>query len=265
MDKVKSIYDSLFSLEHKKKGRRSYPIHKRLKFQGEYNDITEWIQDQFDIPNDARILDAGCGTGYTLLECCKHTKRSGIGISLSSREVHSANQSALRMNLAASCEFRVHDYALPLNEKFDVIIAIESLKHAPDLKRTLANLSGHLKSGGQFIFVEDFYIPNKVSASLGKTFLEKWSVSDLYDEAYYTDYLSELGLKPLKTQDFTSMIYKKRAWTTRAKITTTHLASHFLKGEKKELSHIYEGGLIMDYFYNKGAFEYKLVSFINEG
>lgn len=259
---VKFIYDSLFSFENKRKEGQSYPIHKPLKFKEDYEDINEWLHDHIMIANDAKVLDAGCGTGYTLLELCKNSQRSGIGISLSDKEIASANQSASNLKLSDRCLFKVHDFAEPLNEKFDLIIAMESLKHSPDIKKTCSNLSAHLKPNGRLILVEDYYIPNKVKGSFGKTFMEKWSVQDLHTEAFFVDYFKELNCKNIFTHDFTDLVHKKNAFKTKVKVHWMGLLAKFMpKGDKKSLAEIYQGGLIMDYFYKMGAFEYKLIVF----
>lgn len=259
---VTSIYDSLFSFERKQKGEDSYPIHKKLSFDDGTKDITEWINRNIDISADAHILDAGCGTGFTLLELCKDNQRTGIGISLSEKEVESARLSSQKNKVSEKCQFKVHDYGKSLDEKFDAIIAIESLKHAPDLKSTLSNLAGLLKEKGKIIIVEDNYIEGKVKAHLGKTFMKKWSVQELYTLSFYEHQMNSLGLKKSFIQDFSSLLPKRNNMRNKVMISIIGFVSKILpQGEKKELMNILHGGLIMDHFYETGAFEYQLMVF----
>lgn len=265
-DAVKQIYDALFSLEENKKGGASYPIHKPLDFKDGYMDITDWIRQHISIADDASILDAGCGTGFTLLELCRDTNVNGLGISLSQDEVHCANTSAKKRGVEKRCSFMVHDFGQPLGQKFDVIFAIESLKHASDIKHTFANLVNHLNDNGRIVIIEDYYIPNKVSEKLGNIFLDNWFVKELYMEEFYLDEFKKLGADLVQQKDFTDLVYKKNKLITRGMISGVGLLSKVLpKGKNRSLAEIYQGGLIMDYFYRMGAFEYKMLVFSKSG
>jgi cyclopropane fatty-acyl-phospholipid synthase-like methyltransferase len=261
-DAVKHIYDALFSLDKNKKGGESYPIHKPLDFKDGHTDITDWIQQHISIADGAAILDAGCGTGFTLLELCKDTNIKGLGISLSQDEVQRANASAEKRGIEERCSFKVHDFGEPLNQKFDLIFAIESLKHSPDIKKTFANLVAHLNDKGRIIIMEDYYIPNKVSDKLGNKFLENWSVGELYTADFYINEFKELNAHLIHQNDFTDLVFKKNKLITRGFISGVGLLSKIIPtGKNKSLARIYQGGLIMDYFYKVGAFEYKMLVF----
>lgn len=261
-DVVKNIYDALFSLEKNKKDGESYPIHKPLDFKDGHTDITDWIQQHISLADDASILDAGCGTGFTLLELCKDTNIKGLGISLSPYEVERANASAKKQGIEKRCTFKVHDFGKPLDEKFDVIFAIESLKHSPDIKNTFTNLTSHLNKNGRIIILEDYYIPNKVSNKLGAKFLKNWSVKELYTEDFYIAAFDELNMNLIYQKDFTDLVVMKNKLATRGMISGVGLLSKIMpKGKNKSLAQIYQGGLIMDYFYSVGAYEYKMLMF----
>jgi len=56
--KVKEKYNQLFGAEQRFKGRKLYPIHKKLDFQGQpYEDIYQWINDKIDFPERSAVLE----------------------------------------------------------------------------------------------------------------------------------------------------------------------------------------------------------------
>ncbi len=263
VNKVKNIYDVLFSFEQKKKNQLSYPIHKKLNFSSEkIQDITDWILHENLIPEHSHILDAGCGTGFGLMKFCSTQNSTGLGISVSPKEIESATKSAKQKELTAACSFEVLDFTQKFNASFDIIIAIESLKHAPDLSQALQNLSNHLNTKGHLIIIEDFYIPELAPQSLQDKFLNYWCVQELYEEKDYINILSKSNLKIKRTEDFTPLVFRKNTKVNMLKMAFLEKAKMLLKNkDKQELSRIYNGGIIMDHFYNIGAFEYKALVF----
>ncbi len=263
LDKVKKIYDTLHDFESDKRETLSYPIHKKLNFPKEENiqDINDWIENKKLIPELAHILDAGCGTGYSLLYFCgQSSQRSGVGISVSPSEIHDGNQAAKEKYLENKCRFLVQDFTQLLPDNFDAILALESLKHAPDLNKALHNLSSHLKENGKIIIVEDFYVPNRVEENLQNKFLDYWSVPSLHTEKYYEELLQENDMQITATHDFTPYVFKKYKKMNLLKIQLLDKALDIMRSERKKvLSRIFNGGWIMDHFYNVGAFEYKMM------
>jgi len=182
---IKYLYDQLVQFESTTRTEAAYPIHKKLNFHlsentSSFQDITDWLAHHIDIPDDAHILDAGCGVGYTLLSLCQNTQRTGVGISLSPEEINRANAAAKSANLSKQCRFKVHSFNESLNEQFDLIIAIESTKHSIDLKETLATLSKSLKPEGQLLILEDFLTKEPISLSLKNRFEDYWHLQDNY-------------------------------------------------------------------------------------
>ncbi len=258
---VSHIYDALFRFENQRKGEGHYPIHKPIDFgRPDLKDITDWIEQHITIPKNANILDAGCGTGYSLSQLCGKHNRTGLGISISEEEVQRANAAANQNQSQGKYEFKVHDYAKPIGDEFDTILAIESIKHAADIRVVCENLYSHLRPGGQLLILEDFYIPGKGKDSLSQTFMKHWSVKDMYTENFFIKTFESLGARQGELYDFTELVPQKSAWKTKFRIRLTQLLSKFFGDqEKKALMHIYIGALIMDYYYTIGAFEYKML------
>ena len=82
------------------------------------------------------VLDAGCGLGGTtfFLQACLGGRYRGI--TLSPDQAARATAEAARRGLSAMCHFAVRSYhddlADLLPDGADLIVAIESLAHAPD-------------------------------------------------------------------------------------------------------------------------------------
>jgi len=261
---IKYLYDQLVQFESAQRADAAYPIHKKLNFSSReetqsFQDITDWLAHYIDIPADAHILDAGCGVGYTLLSLCENTERTGVGISLSPEEINRANAAAKNKKLAQQCSFKVHSFNEPLDARFDLIIAIESLKHSVDLKQTLARLSSALKPEGQLVIIEDFLTSEVISLSLKKRFEDYWHLQDTYAFSFYEKELNKHKLRIKNRHDFTPLVSKKSALKVISKYYILRTLSLLPHSRTKELSRIFGGGFLMDYFYAKGNLTYELL------
>ncbi len=69
-----------------------------------------------------RVLDLGTGSGCILLSFLRALPNAtGLGIDIAPRAVEQARQNADRLGLEARAEFRINDWAVGLEEKFDII------------------------------------------------------------------------------------------------------------------------------------------------
>ena len=270
MNQVSQIYDQLFEFEKEKKSGEAYPIHKKLDFQkvegGEgLVDITELIFKRFPEGECLRILDAGCGVGYSLTQICAGTQHWGLGISLSKKELAKAREIREQYGLGNKLAFRQLSFDDEMGGQFDVILAMESLKHAPSWRKSYKNLTSHLKVGGHFFVLEDYVAP-RLAAKAGKRFQALWSVPELYTEKEFLLESRENQLKLIERIDLDQALDKKSASLSKIKARIAGLFSSFMgKGKWKELLRIYEGGLWMDYLYAKGQFRYRLLQFEKQG
>jgi len=162
MSEIADIYNALFAFEVFSR-KESYPIHKSIDFDDNSGDIVDWIIKKNLCPVGSSILDVGSGTGNTLIKLAKSKQVVGLGISISEKEVAFANEQSEKLNLTKSITFKNQSFDDPIvHEKFDVIIAIESLKHSSDLEITLKNLLKVAHKDTLFIVADDFIIsPSK--------------------------------------------------------------------------------------------------------
>jgi SAM-dependent methyltransferase len=103
----------------------------------------------------ARVLDAGCGFGGTVFHW--HARAGGRydGLTLSRVQLDVATREARRRGVSGDCRFHLRSYDAPIDGEHDVVVAIESLIHSPDLVATVKNLASTLRPGGALLILDD--------------------------------------------------------------------------------------------------------------
>jgi SAM-dependent methyltransferase len=120
--------------------------------------------DRLPLPHLAEVLDAGCGSGRTLLELVDYGRVRGIELDPEVAEV------ARDRGLGEVLQGRLEE--LPWSEdRFDLITCLDVIEHTPDDRRTLAELRRVCRPGG-FLLVT---VP-------AHQFL--WSAHDVYNHHY---------------------------------------------------------------------------------
>jgi 2-polyprenyl-3-methyl-5-hydroxy-6-metoxy-1,4-benzoquinol methylase len=99
-----------------------------------------------------KILDLGCGTGWTTLFLAEAGFRP-LGLSLAPAEIEVAESRAERWQSAA--EFVVGDMdAMALGREFDGVLVFDALHHSTRERVVVENISRHLRPGGWVLFGE---------------------------------------------------------------------------------------------------------------
>lgn len=111
-----------------------------------------WVFDRFDLPQQCRILELGCGPAGLWLE---NLERIPMGWNIVLSDLSAGMVQAAKRNLNGSekaFEFRVFDaQSIPYPDKaFDAVVANHMLYHVPDLKRCIIEIYRVLKSNGKF-------------------------------------------------------------------------------------------------------------------
>ena len=110
-----------------------------------------WVFDHFDIPENGRVLELGCGTGLLWRENLGRIPH-GWSITLSDASqgmVQEAEQSLLHTDLEFTFEV-VEAQSIPYEKhSFDVVIANHMLYHVPDLARALSEIRRVLQPEGR--------------------------------------------------------------------------------------------------------------------
>lgn len=123
------------------------------KYDGRQKIIAERLVEQYDLKEDAKILDIGCGKGFLLYELKKLLPKCKIiGFDISEYAIENAKPE-IKSNLF------IHPAQTPYqfeNKSIDLVISITTLHnlHIPDLIKTLKEVERIGKD--KFIVVESF-------------------------------------------------------------------------------------------------------------
>jgi len=250
---ITNIYENLFQLEGNK---GAYPIHKKLVLP-EHRDIYDWLSKTYEFPKGAKVLDAGCGVGFGTILLAQQHDINITGISLSSSEIEQAQTNARQAELQHRVSFAVQSFDEIAAKNYDVIIAVESVKHSLDLNHSLQVLKNALKPNGQLIIVEDFYHLKKLN-SHAKNYMKDWSLRDAFRES---DYLSVLDSKFVRWQDMTSYMPLKKTVSLYGKLSLLTLGSWWKGKNSMNIYQIFRGGIYLDLLYAKGVMSYKVLHY----
>lgn len=255
MNDVAEIYDNLFQFEGNKK-RTYYPVHKSFK-PGRKN-LLAIILDQIEIFDGERILDAGCGTGNTLFNIAGQYDIIGKGVSLSNQEVKFANSQVEKHQSRSTLTFERKSYDVSFDEKFDKIFAIESLKHARDLKTSLINLNEALESGGTLIIADDF-VKTVFRTPLIESQINLWSAESFVSIDTLCTILEEVGNYDIRLLDLTESVALKPVVVLKIMNLLLGALTPVAGGSLGAKLRIYHGALILERLYHKRLISYHLV------
>jgi cyclopropane fatty-acyl-phospholipid synthase-like methyltransferase len=153
-------------------------------------------------PTD-KVLDAGCGVGGSSLWLAKHIGCQVTGITITPKQVISANENAKKAGVADKTQFFELDYlntSFP-DQYFDVIWAIESVCHAPDKRAFLKEAARILKPGGMIIIADFFQTKPTLTTSESKALITNgfkgWAIDHICDTATFKQASNEYGLDNL--------------------------------------------------------------------
>lgn len=103
------------------------------------------IIERLGLPADARILDAGCGTGGNLAMLSRYGQVEAMELDDQARKLAHAK------GITRVLSGRLPDSVPYSREQFDLIVLLDVLEHVEDDKRTLAVLGDLLKPGGYLL------------------------------------------------------------------------------------------------------------------
>jgi ubiquinone/menaquinone biosynthesis C-methylase UbiE len=172
-----------------------------------------------EISETDRILDAGCGVGGAALLLNNERKAEIVGISVSKKQIDTANKLAVERNITDKVSFQVMDYLNTSfnDEYFDVVWACESVCQSSDKRAFIRECYRILKKGGRLILCDYFLTNYKKDIH---SWLEKWhkvwAISNLVSDDSFVSDLKNQGFTSVKTFDYTGEIRKsaKRLYCT---------------------------------------------------
>ena len=181
-----------------------------------------------NLPPEPRVLDAGCGYGGTAFDLQPKIGGRWLGLTISPIQFERATREAEKRGLSDRVRFRRQSYDLPLDETFDLVIAIESLVHSADPAATVANIAASLVPGGYFVLIDDMPAAN-VRPELQNDVEEAkwmWRCPVMPTEQGWRQAFEAAGLDVVRSVDLSSRVYhrpvkemttlierdRKRAW-----------------------------------------------------
>jgi len=258
---VGHLYDALVALEGKRRGWRAYPVHKRLSFGGiAWKDVYEWLGDDLALKGSDRVLDVGCGVGYGTLHLAERGVARAVGLSISEDELRHASRACAHSRWATAVEFVRGSFDRPPPGPFDVIVAVESLKHSTDLCLSMRGLRKALAPGGRLVIVEDLFDGDEASAS-ARCVASDWMLSGLYSEA---DYREAWGSEPNRVVDLTSGVQYGRQAALALRLAALNLTLPLQGRSRATALRAYRGGVHLERLYAAGAMRY-VAMFWSEG
>ena len=213
----------------------------------------------------ADVLDAGCGLGGTTFYLQARLGGRYTGITLSDTQCTRATAEAARRGLADVCHFAVRDYDADLTDLLpsgvDLIVAIESLAHAPDPAATIGRLAARLRPGGRLLLVDD--VPRDTLAWNDADyagFRAGWLCPAVATDATLAAALRQAGLAVCHDEDLTPRVPARRAATLAALLMATRAASAVLAPTPVGvLMGALLGGLRLERLYARRVVRYRLV------
>lgn len=264
--KVSDKYNSLAVFESRiTRRKKTYPVHKKLDFGKSGSakiceDINDWLAERYMPPENSRILDAGCGNGKTLFTFCRIKNITGMGISQSEVEISLAKKMAEALGYDQVCTFAVKNYDEPLHERFDLIMAIESLKHSKNLEYTVSNLCSSLNQGGLFIVVEDLLSGSFQEGYFRKLLMKHWSLQELYLEDDYHAAMHHQELQIKEMTDLTDMVPRRTRILAAVYVYLFGIVRMVtLWPFARRIFSIFQAGFVMEYLYATGKMKYKVL------
>ena len=109
----------------------------------------------------ARAMDIACGVGYGSTILKEAGAQSVVGVDISPAAIAEANELYAKENvlffccdyrqLAAECSQAPSSLLHLFNQKFDLIVSLETIEHVPDPDHFFRTILGGLRQGGVFV------------------------------------------------------------------------------------------------------------------
>lgn len=266
---VAAMYDSLswyVQLENwRAHGSRfaDFTLHKRLAVPGAgTRHVNDLLLEHARLPAQPRVLDAGCGFGGTIFAMHERLGGTYDGLTLSAVQLRTARREARRRGIDERCRFHLRDFDDPIVERYDMVVAVESLSHARDLGRTLAILAGALKPRGTLLVIEDM-ASEDIDARRpeeAEMLRQHWDCRRFPREQDYETHLRAAGLEIARRVDLTPLVpYRCLAELDAAARRYASWSRWLPVGPMRRVLSAYIGGVALEKLYAHKEARYKLL------
>ena len=208
-----------------------------------------------------RILDAGCGFGGTIFHWQARAGGTYDGLTLSRVQLDAARREAQRRALGDVCRFHLRSYDQPVDANYDVVVAVESLIHSPDLAGTVANLRRGLRPGGTLAIVDDMAEGDLdgVRPAEAELLRRHWGCATYPTAGAYRHAIVQAGLVVVHEEDLSSMM------RPRSREVLDHLHTRYTRLHRllpvtpvRTVVSAYLGGIALERLHGSGDVHYRL-------
>ena len=217
------------------------------------------------LPDAPRVIDAGCGLGATTFFLHGRFGGEYDGLTLSAAQRDRAAAAARRGGVSRACRFHVRDFDAGVEDLVpagaDLVVAIESLAHAPDPLRSVATLAAAVGPGGRFVIVDD--VPQ---AGLGDDdpdlvqFRAGWRCPVVARLSELRVALGAGGLTVVHDEDLTPrVVLRGRAALERLVRANRGIRRWAGAGGSGLVLDALHGGLMLERLYRRGVMQYRLL------
>lgn len=223
-----------------------------------------WLWQRLQPPTDGKIADVGCGFGASTLHFAQRQPGKFVGFGNSAYQLARARSQAAGLALGERCEFRLHHHGARLGERFDAILAVETLLHADDLTAALTALADALQPGARLVSMEDVAIaPNHTPDAVALR--TRWGLQELWTSADWSNAAAAAGLRLVESFDLTAQV-EPRAEPILARAERNLLRlRRMLPGQRARAAvDAFLGGIALERLYTSGAMRYRCAVLVHE-
>ena len=209
-DLSQTHYKRVWDLQRSRSLHYGYWDATTKNFHEALLNINKILAAKAGINKHHKVLDAGCGIGGSSLWLAKNIDCKVTGISLSAKQVQTANNLALAENLQSLASFEQLDFTATHyeSESFDIIWAIESVCHSSNKSKFINEAYRLLKKGGKLILADFFKKENlaEKDAALITQWANGWAIDDFATIENFTEQLNNAGFHHPNIEDATTKI-----------------------------------------------------------
>lgn len=164
------------------------------------------------IKKEHKVLDAGCGVGGSSIYIAKNIGAQCTGITLSARQVKSANNYAAQNLVSDMVQFEVNDYTNTgyADNSYDIVWALETMGTARDKSLFFKEMYRVLKPGGRLLIADWYksYDYNVDEFKCMQDMLYGWAIQDLLTFDEQKELATRFNYNILDHKDVTTDIKK---------------------------------------------------------
>jgi len=220
------------------------------------------LSDLVNIKPGDVVLDAGCGVGGSCIFLANKKDAYVKGITLSDRQVVTANQNVAMLNLESRIEIFKMDYTNTTfdDNSFDVVWACESLSSLDNKTLFVKEAFRILKPNGKLIIADLFRSSDEPSYLLEKL-SKSWAMARLSTLEDLEDILRKSGFDVSTKRDYSKEIYKTSKRIYRASLLGKFpsLVYNLLFGASEYARNHYKSGIYQFKALQQGLWKYQVL------